>query len=475
MTGAAQPEPLASDRGRSVDPSAVEEYDLIIVGTGSGNSIPPELDSWRIALVERDVFGGTCLNRGCIPSKMYVVPADIAERVRHGSRLGVHAHVDHIDWPVIRDRIFGRIDPISAGGEAYRDEGCDNITLIRGTASFVDERTLAVGDRHLTAPRILLAAGSRPSAPLIPGLVETGFHTSDTIMRLDELPRRLGILGGGFIAAEMGHVFSAFGTEVTVMVRSHTMLRPEDPDIRHRFTEVFRQRVDLRVGVVPDRIWRRGDAIEIHLGDEVIEVDELLVATGRVPNSDLLEVYKAGLEVHPDGRVVTDDTMATSVPGIWALGDLTNEHQLKHVANAEAKVAFWNLQHPDRPRRMDYSAVPYAVFSDPQVARVGLTEDQARDQGLPFVTGCREYGGTAYGWALEDTTSLAKVVVHAGNGRILGAHIVGEGAANLIQPLVQAMQFGQTAEQVATEVFYTHPALVEVVENALLEAVSKLP
>jgi mycothione reductase len=473
MSSAAQTDRSGNRPG---EPGAeeVEDHDLVIVGSGSGNAIPAELDDWRVALVERDVFGGTCLNRGCIPSKMYVVAADAAERTRHAHRLGVHATVDRIDWPAIRDRIFGRIDPISAGGEAYRDEGCDNVTLVRGTARFVRPDVLAVGDRLLRAPKILLAAGTRPVAPEIPGLAEAGFHTSDDIMRLEQLPRRLGILGGGFIAAEMGHVFSAFGTEVTVMARSHTMLRPEDHDIRHRFTEAFRHRVDLRLGAVPDRIWRHGDAIEIHLGEEVVEVDELLVATGRVPNSDLLEVWRAGLEVHPDGRVVTDETMATSVPGIWAVGDLTNEHQLKHVANAEAKVAFWNLTHPDQPRRMDYSAVPYAIFSDPQVARVGLTEDQARDRGLPFVIGCREYGGTAYGWALEDQHSMAKVVVHAETGQILGAHVVGEQAANLIQPLIQAMRFGQTADQVATDVLYTHPALVEVIENALLEAVSKL-
>lgn len=453
----------------------VEDYDLIIVGTGSGNAIPAELDGWRIALVERGVFGGTCLNRGCIPSKMYVVAADAAHRVRTADRLGVHATLDGVDWPAIRDRVFGRIDPIAAGGEHYRQEGSPNIELITGTARFVEPKVMAVGNRLLTAPRILLAAGGRPVAPEIPGLAETGFHTSDDIMRLERLPERLAILGGGFIAAEMGHVFSAFGTAVTVMARSHTMLRPEDADIRHRFTEVFRRRVDLRVGAVPDRIWRRGDTIEIHLGEEVIEVDDLLVATGRVPNSDLLDVRRAGIDIHPDGRVITDDTMATCVEGIWAVGDLSNEYQLKHVANAEAKVAFWNLAHPDQPRRMDYRAIPYAIFSDPQVARVGLTEDDARDQRIPYVTGCRDYGATAYGWALEDADSFAKVIVHAETGEILGAHIIGEQAANLIQPLIQAMRFGQTAEDVARGVLYTHPALIEVVENALLEALAKLP
>jgi mycothione reductase len=454
--------------------SRAEPFDLVIVGTGSGNAIPAELDHWRIALVERDVFGGTCLNRGCIPSKMLVVAADAARRVGTADRLGVHARLDHVDWPAVRDRVFGRIDPIAAGGEAFRDEGCANVTLVRGTARFVAPGHLAVGERVLTAPRILLAAGSRPVVPEIPGLAGSGFRTSDDVMRLERLPPRLGILGGGFIAAELGHVFAAFGSEVTVMARSHTMLRAEDADIRHRFTEVFRHRVDVRVGVVPDRVWRHHDAVEIHLGEQVIEVDELLVATGRAPNSDLLDVAAAGIAVHPDGRVVTDDTMATSAEGVWAIGDLTNPYQLKHVANAEAKVAFWNLAHPDRPRRMDYRAVPHAVFSDPQVARVGLTEEEVRVAGVPYVVGTRDYGATAYGWALEDTESFAKVVVHAGTGAILGAHIIGDQAANLIQPLVQAMALGQGAATVARQVLYIHPALSEVVENALLDAVAKL-
>ena len=170
------------------------DVDVVVLGLGPGGEYAAQklaeagLD---VVGVERDLVGGECPFYGCIPSKMYVVAADTAERARTASRLGVHAHVDHVDWPAIRDRIFGRIDPISAGGEAYRDEGCDNITLVRGTARFVGPDELAVGERRLQAPRILLAAGTRPVAPEIPGLAETGFHTSDDIMRLDRLPRRL--------------------------------------------------------------------------------------------------------------------------------------------------------------------------------------------------------------------------------------------------------------------------------------------
>ncbi len=191
-------------------------------------------------------------------------------------------------------------------------------------------------------------------------------------MRLDALPARLGIIGGGFIAVEMGHVFSALGTHVTLMNRSELLLRSFDDDISTTFTELWRDRVDLHLGHVPTLIERRGDEIVIHCAGEEIVVDDLLVATGREPNSDLLDVDAAGIECHHHGTIQVDPTMATNVPGIWAIGDVANNYQLKHLANAEAKVAFWNIAHPDDQRRQSYKAVPSAVFSHPQVAEVGL-------------------------------------------------------------------------------------------------------
>ncbi len=456
------------------DDHAPETFDLIIVGTGSGNSIPEYLDDHRIALVERGVFGGTCINRGCIPSKMFVLPADIAETARHAGRLGLDITVNGADWAAIRDRVFGRIDPIADSGREYRAAGTANVTLVSGTARFVDTHVLDVDGRRITAPKILLAAGSRPSIPAIDGLVETGFHTSDSIMRLERLPERLGIIGGGYIAAEMGHVFDALGSEVTLFNRSDGLLRDQDREIAARFTELFARRVDLHLGHLPTAISRTDDgriAIDWH-ADRVV-VDELLVATGREPNSDLLDVDEAGIECEHHGRVVVDDTMATNVPGIFAVGDLVNEFQLKHVANAEAKVAFWNIAHPDDLRRLDNRFVPSAVFSDPQVAAVGLTADQADEQGVPVLVGRRDFGDTAYGWALEDESSFAKVLVHAENDSIIGAHVIGPQAATLIQPLVQAMQFGQTATDVARGVYYIHPALTEVIENTLLDAIER--
>lgn len=460
-----------TDTTTDLRPGAPEEFDLIIVGSGSGNAIPDYLADWRIALVERDVFGGTCLNRGCIPSKMFVYPADVAVAAGSSAKLGVDTSFDGADWAAIRDRIFGRIDPISAGGREYRATGTPNVTLIEGTASFVGSHTMTVDGRLITAPKILLAAGARPVTPPINGLVETGFHTSDTIMRLDELPARLGVIGGGFIAVEMGHVFAGLGSDVTLFNRSNTLLRGFDTDISQRFTEAFGQRVDLRLGHVPIHVERVADGIRITTVEGSVVVDELLVATGREPNSDLLDVDIAGITCHHHGTIDVDDTMATSVEGIWAVGDLANTYQLKHLANAEAAVAFWNMAHPDDLRHQSYRAVPSAVFSNPQVATVGLTEQQAIAQGRPFSVGRRDYAGTAYGWAMADETGFAKVLVDDESGLIIGAHVLGPQASSIIQPLVQAMTFEQRAEDVARQVFYIHPALTEVIENALLDAV----
>jgi mycothione reductase len=455
---------------------APTQYDLIIVGSGSGNGIPEYLSDWNIAIVERDTFGGTCLNKGCIPSKMFVLPADIAEESRHSLRLGVDVRFHGADWKAIRDRVFGRIDPIAEGGREYRANGSPNVTLIEGTARFIDRHVLDVEGERITAPNILIAAGSRPVVPPIPGLVETGFHTSDSIMRLDELPKRLGIIGGGYIAVEMGHVFAGLGSEVSVFNRSEVLLRAQDREIAERFTEVFgrRLRIDLHLEHLPTRVERRGDKIVIHCHGEEVEVDELLVATGREPNSDLLDVEEGGMTCHHHGTVVVDEHMRTVVDGVWAIGDIANDYQLKHVANHEAAVAFWNIAHPDHLKSVSYKAVPAAVFSNPQVAAVGLTEEEARAEGREFVVGRRDYAGTAYGWALHDETSFVKVLVDPETGLILGAHIMGPQAASLIQPMVQAIRFDQTAAEVANDQYWIHPALTEVVENALLEALEQL-
>ncbi|HYQ62410.1 mycothione reductase [Actinophytocola sp.] len=444
-------------------------FDLVIIGTGSGNSILDErFVDWRVAIVEKGVFGGTCLNVGCIPTKMFVHPADLAATPGAGARLGVDLTLDGVRWTDIRDRIFGRIDPIAEGGREYRRHHPDNanVTLYEGTARFTGPRTLDIDGATVTADRIVLAAGGRPVLPDVPGLDEVGYHTSDSIMRLDELPRHLTIIGSGFISAEFAHVFSSFGVEVTVVARSDGLLRQEDGDISARFTELARGRWDVRL---EKKVLRASPGIVLDLDGEPLSTDLVLVAIGRTPNSDLLNLPAAGIEVTDDGYVVVDDYQRATAEGVWALGDISSPFELKHVANHEARVVQHNLLNPSSPVAADHRFVPHAVFTSPQVASVGLTEEQAVQQGIRYVTAKHDYAGIAYGWAMEDTTGFAKLLADPASGRLLGAHIIGPQASTLIQPLIQAMSFGLDARTMARGQYWIHPAMPELVENALLK------
>ena len=452
----------------------MRNFDLMIIGTGSGNSvIGPEHDDWEIAVVEKGPFGGTCLNVGCIPSKMFVYAAEMAELASDSERLGVRTRFDGADWPSIRDRVFGRIDPIAEGGRTYREE-LPHVNVYAGTGRFVGHKQVAVEEEVISADRIVLAAGGRPTVPPLAGLADCGYHTSDTIMRLDDLPERLLVIGAGYIAAELGGVMGAFGSKVTFLLRGDTFLRREDHDISSRFTTAYARRFDVRTHTRLLRARRDGNEVVISMIDESgtpVEVrgDQLLVATGRRPNTDQLEVEAGGISVDRRGFVISDRHLRTNVEGVWALGDITNPVQLKHVANHEARVVRHNLTNPDTPAAVDHRFIPHAVFGYPQIASVGLTEQEARRRDIPHVSHVQPYGAAAYGWAMEDTDSVAKVIAHAETRRLIGAHIIGPQAPTLIQQLIQGMHFDLTVDQMAKGQYYIHPALPEVVEQALLE------
>jgi mycothione reductase len=460
-------------------------FDLIIIGTGSGNSlIGPELDHWRIAIVEEGVFGGTCLNRGCIPTKMFVHAADIAESVRHASELGIDAHVEAVRWADIRDRVFNRIDPIADGGRDYRSNRCPNITVFAGRGAFVGERTIAISSvsgkakdtQVIHGDRVVVAVGARPHIPEIIGLDSVTFYTSDDVMRLDSLPKNLIVIGGGFIAAELTHVFASFGSTVTMIVRGEALLRDFDHDVSSAFTTLVGERpnVTLRLGQAPVSVSQsvsesQGNVITVTLGDgSTVVGDTLLIATGRTPNSDTVAAAAGGLDIHPDGRIVVDEQQQTSATRVWALGDVSSPYQLKHVANHEARVVRHNLTNPETPRSTDHRFVPGAVFTRPQIATVGLTEKQAVEQGFDVMVKVQQYGDVAYGWAMEDTTSFCKIVADRRTRKLLGVHIMGPHSATLIQTLIQGMSLGQTIDEMATGQYWIHPALPEVIENALL-------
>lgn len=452
-----------------------EDFDLVIVGSGSGNSvIGPEMDSWRIAIVERGTFGGTCLNRGCIPSKMLVHAADLADAAAHSQRFGVHTSFQGADWPAIVQRVFGRIDPIAEGGRQYR-LGLPHVRLFEGDARFVGERELEVRGARIRGTRVVLANGARPFVPAIRGIDEVPYCTSDDIMRIARLPKRLLILGGGFIAAEMGHVFGSLGSHVTIVNRGHRLLGAEDHDISERYTEDVASRFELVLGAKVSRVYMTASGIALRVecadGERVIEGDTLLVAAGRSPNGDQLNASAAGVEVGEDGRVVVDDFGRTSADGVWALGDVNGRHQLKHMANGEVRVVAHNLLHPDDLRPLDTRPAPHAVFSNPQIGAVGLTQQQADAAGIDAVTITHPYGDAAYGWALEDTRGFAKLIGDPATRTVIGAHVIGHEASMIVQLLVQGMHLGNTVDELAVGQIWIHPALSEVVEQALLKLI----
>jgi mycothione reductase len=456
----------------------VQHFDLTIIGTGSGNSILDErYADMQVAICEQGTFGGTCLNVGCIPTKMFVYAAEVAATVRDSARFGVDARLDGVRWNDIVSRVFGRIDPIALGGQRYR-QSAPNVTVFADHTRFGPTRAdgryvLRTGaGAEFTSDRVVIAAGARAVIP--PAITECGmaFHTSDTIMRIAEVPEHLVIVGGGFIAAEFAHVFSALGSRVTVVLRGSTMLSHADDEIGERFTEIAAHKWDVRSHrtVAGGRTDATGTTVELDDGSS-LHADALLVATGRTPNGDLLDAELAGVRVE-GGQVVVDEYQRTTARGIFALGDVSSDHQLKHVANHEMRVVKQNLltdwDDTDAMMPADHRYVPSAVFTDPQVAWVGMTENQAHAQGLNIKVKVQDYADVAFGWAMEDSAGICKLIADADTGRLLGAHIMGHQASTLIQPLIQAMSFGLGTQDMARGQYWIHPALPEVVENALL-------
>jgi mycothione reductase len=456
----------------------MESYDIAIIGTGSGNSVLDErFAGKRVAICEHGSFGGTCLNVGCIPTKMFVYAAEVATTIRDAARFGIDAHIDRIRWDDIVSRVFGRIDPISLGGEDFR-RSAPNIDMYDRHTRFgpvqSDGRYLLHTDagEEFTAEKVVIAAGSRPVVPSAILASGVSYHTSDTIMRIPELPEHIAIVGSGYVAAEFAHIFSALGVRVTLVARGSTMLRHSDDTIGERFTRIAAAKWELRTHRSVARAADRGSGVALELDDgSTLNADLLLVATGRLSNGDLLDAEQAGVDVE-DGRVVVDEYQRTSARGVFALGDVSSPYQLKHVANHEARVVQHNLLHDwddtDSMVMTDHRFVPAAVFTDPQLAAVGLTENQARARGFEISVAIQDYGDVAYGWAMEDTTGIVKLIAERNTGCLLGAHIMGPQASSIIQPLIQAMHSGMTAQEMARDQYWIHPALPEVVENALL-------
>ncbi|MGB2922163.1 MAG: mycothione reductase [Mycobacterium sp.] len=461
------------------------DFDIAIIGTGSGNSILDEryLDK-RVAICEKGVFGGTCLNVGCLPTKMFVYAAGVAHQARESSRFGVDANVDSVRWPDIVSRVFGRIDPLASGGEQYR-RSSPNVEVFASHTRFAAPapgggyRLRTDDGDEFSADQVVIAAGGRATVP--PAIADCGvaYHTSDTIMRISDLPEHLVIVGGGFVAAEFAHIFSSLGTKVTIVLRGTTMLSHCDDTVCERFTDIASRKWEIRSrrNIVHGTSDDTGVTLTLDDGS-TLHADTLLVATGRVPNGDQLEAHHAGVKVE-DGLVVVDEFQRTTARNVFALGDVSSPYQLKHVANHEARVVKQNLlqdwDDTDSLMRSNHQNVPSAVFTDPQIACVGLTENEARAAGYHIRSKVQDYSDVGYGWAMEDSTGFAKLIVDDDSGLLLGAHIMGHQASSIIQPIIQAMAFDLPAQDMARGQYWIHPALPEVVENAVLALCGEPP
>ncbi len=448
----------------------MKTYDLIVIGSGSGLEVSSEaaLRGLSVAVVEEGPFGGTCLNRGCIPSKMLIHCADVMETIQQSELFGIKARVESVDWPFIIRRASEEIDAESQGVEEANRQN-PNIDVYKDRCRFIGHKTLEVNGEVINAETIVIAAGTRPVVPEIPGLRDVPHITSDQALRLQEQPRRLAIVGGGYIAAEMAHFFGTLGTEVTLIHRRRTLLRDEDDQVAQRFTQVYQRKFNLLLNAQVAKAHNRsgGIALEVSLDGrtETLECDALLFATGRVPNTDLLDVAATGVKTDQRDFIVANEYLETAVKGIWALGDIVGKYLLKHSANLEAAYVANNVFNPDHQVPVDYQAMPHAIFASPQVAGVGLTERQAQEQAIPHVTATYDYYDTAYGSSIEDRDGFVKVLADPETAEILGCHIIGAHASILIQETANAMRL-RLATDAITQAIYVHPALPEVVQRA---------
>lgn len=457
----------------------MKNYDLIVIGSGAGMNVASSAyeQGMKVAIVEHGPMGGTCLNRGCIPTKILTYVADIIVQAQHLESLGVKTKIESIDYPAIMKRMRNEVDGSSKSqGESV--DAAEGFDWYKGTGKFVDDYTLEIDGEKIKSSNILIVAGSRPLIPDIKGLDKVQYLLDDDALHLMEQPKSMIIVGGGYIAAEFGHFFSAVGTEVTILGRNPHLVKNEDPDI----SEILREELSKRMNVqtnqeVIEVREEKGMKIVIAKNRETGEETEykgevLLIAAGRRSNADLFKPEKTGVKVDKHGWVIVDEYFRTSKKGIWAFGDAIGKYQFRHVANDESQIVWNNLSkviNNDKNREfltMDYHAVPRAVFSYPPIAAVGMTMKEAEESGHQLYVGEADYSIAAKGFAMGNPPSKIRVIVDAESSKILGASIVGPYSPILIQEIVNLMYTPDGTYYPMFQAMHIHPALSEVVQRA---------
>lgn len=454
--------------------AGLRHFDVIVIGGGSGLTAAYHAgkDGRSVAVIEANpnALGGTCVNRGCIPTKSLIQAADVMRTIRGADAFGIRLDQSsvHVDFNAVMEMMRRRRSEDSAQVKSWVDK---SFAPFYDRARFVGDKQVEMADgTRLTADRIFIASGARPMIPDIPGLAGSGCWTNETILELEEQPSSLLIIGGGYVGCEFGHFFASIGTSVTMVDRAGCLLR-EDDDVRELFTQAFGERATLLLETEVAGVKAHGERFTVTLqgnGGGEIDVGALLVATGRRPNTDTLDLAATGVACDDEGWVRVDDHLRTTHPDIYAYGDVIGQGMFKHTSSYEGELAYRNAQGANR--QVSYRANPHAVFADPQIGSVGLTERECRSQGLRYTCVRKPYSSIAKGRILGAPDGFAKLLLESDSDRILGFHMIGPHAAELIHEVVVAMNAPGGTAAPLREAIHVHPTLPELVRAVFEEA-----
>ncbi len=449
-----------------------ERYDAIVIGAGqAGPALCARLDreGQKTALIERKLVGGTCVNTGCIPTKTLVASAHAAHLARRGADFGFRTGEVSIDMAAVKRRKDGVVQQ-SVNGVTNWIGGMKNVSLIRGHARFTAPRTIAVDGRQLQAERIFLNVGGRAFVPEIPGVHEVPYLTNTSMMEVDALPEHLVIIGGSYIGLEFAQVYRRFGSKVTVVEKMDKLLPREDDDVAAEIRAILeREGVEILTGAECMALEKRGNRIAVTLecraGPPLAEGSQLLLAVGRVPNTQDLGLDAAGIETDARGYVTVDDACRTSAEGVWCMGDANGRGAFTHTAWNDYEIVAANLFDHDARRISD--RIPcYALFIDPPLGRVGMNEDEARNSGRRVLAG--KMAMTRVGRAREagETQGFMKVLVDADSRKLLGAAILGLNGDEIVHSLLDVMYAGAPYTTIQ-RAMHIHPTVTELVPTLL--------
>jgi len=452
----------------------MEKFDLVVIGAGSGlNTVAmAAADGKTVALVEEGPMGGTCLNRGCIPSKILIHHADVAETIRNSKKFHIGSKIGKINFAKIVEETNAFVDNDAKEIEQGVKE--DNFTtLFKKTGEFVGERTLKVGNKEIFGEKVVVAAGTRPSIPPVEGLDKIPYLTSTEALRLKKLPKSMIFVGGGYISTELAYFFGAMGSKITIVQRNVRLVPNEDQEIADVFTQEFSKKYKVILEHTTKKVVKKGNKIIVSIQKKdgtgkmkTLEAEQIVVATGRVSNTDILKVEKAGIKTNKHGYIEVNKFMETSAKNVWALGDIAGKFFFKHSANLEARTVTHNVLNPDQKKAVDYTAIPHAVFSNPQIAGVGKTEEELKKDKIDYAIGKHFYAKTGMGKALKETVGFAKVLADRKTRKILGVHVIGPDSSAIIHEAIVAMKAADARVEAITETVHIHPSLSEVVERA---------